>query len=238
MKKFLLLFIFLTLLIFPNIVSAQVSDNVSVSTTVDSKVSKTLSKITLNTAETLADPASHFILMTVLLVDSANIPLPNLVVIVTSNRGSIDIIEPVTTNTTDVNGLVSFKISSFVPGQAILLVNADNLINFNPTDVKFDPLPFPADVTVTVPIPFSKHEITIYAPKKEDLSQLQIDAKKLVNTGTKVNIPFLYFLLFLIIIILCPVFIILNFINVRKIRKMEKQTLEELQRIEQKNNIT
>jgi hypothetical protein len=250
MKKIIILIIYLSIIIFPGFALAQVSGNVAISTTIDSKVSKTHSIITLSANETLADPSSHSILITIKLRDASDNPLPGIDVVLTSSRGSVDAIEAVSKigtgqpydqmrrDKTDANGMTSFRISSFIPGKTTITIVADELITFDPIDLQFDPLPFPSNVTVEVSIPGTGRRITLYSPKPEEgnLTNLQLESKKLVNTGTKITISFWVFILFWILILVSPVFIILNYISNRKIKQMEAQELLYLQKIEQKEN--
>lgn len=232
--------------IFPAFAHAQ--NQVSVAATIDSKVSVALSTVTVSSYETLADPASHSILVTVKLVDNLNAPLPGLNVVLSSTRGSVDIIEDVTKigsgqgademrkAVTDANGLASFRISSFFPGKTTIHIVADQIVSFAPFDLQFDPLPFPTNITVSVPIPGTGKQITLYSPKQQEvsLSNIQQQSKALVNTGTKIEISFWYFLLALLLIILLPISFVYNFLGLRKIRQMEAVALADLQRIEAK----
>lgn len=242
MKKYFLLIVFLIAIVLPLKAFSQSSGDVIVSATVDSKVSKLQSSINTNTTETLADPSSHSVLLTITLKDVNGKPMPNILVIVTSGRGQVDIIEAVSKlapgtvhaaeindmqkDKTDENGQVQFRVTSFVPGEAIFTVLADTLVTLDPIKVTFEPLPFPTDLTVSIDNPFTNKEIVLYSPKQQldrGLSGAQIVAKKLVNTGTKIQISFWYVIIPILLIFLCPLFIILNFFNLRKMRKMEQE---------------
>jgi len=221
---------------------AQGSANVNVAATVDSKVSKLKSTVETNTQTTLADPTNHSILLTITLKDADGNPMPNVLVIVTSNRGQVDIIEAVSKlapgtvqaaeisdmqkDKTDENGQVQFRITSFISGEAILTVTADSLIILDPIKVTFEPLPFPTNITVSITNPITGKEITLYSPKQQieqGLSGTQINAKQLVNTGTKIQLSFWFVVIPTVIIILFLLFIILNFFNLRKMRWMEQE---------------
>ena len=272
-----LIFLSSYLLIFP----AKAAD-VNVSAIVDSKVSKSQSDIDTNTTHTLADPASHSILLTIILKDADGNPMPNILVVVTSSRGQVDIIEAVNKlafgespnrtdgiigsigglafgraqaaeindmqkDITDENGQVQFRVTSFIAGEAVFTVVADTLVTLDPIKVTFEPLPFPANITISVKNPLTGKEITLYSPPTQDeslpdsqteaqkktdvgtgqannvLSPLQSQSKKLVNTGTKVQISFWAFAIPILLILLCPLFIVLSFINLRKMRWMAKE---------------
>ena len=252
MKKLLFSLILLFWIALP---SFGLAEDVNVSATVESKVSKAQSSVETNTKETLADPASHSILLTIVLKDADGNPMPNILVIVTSNRGQVDIIEAVsklasgkTSNRmlgglafgraqaaevsdmqkdkTDANGQVQFRVTSFIPGEVIFTVLADALITLDPIKVTFEPLPYPANITVSITNPITGKEIVLYSPKKqidEGLSGAQITAERLVNTGTKIQLSFWYLAIPILLILLCPLFIILNFFNLRKMRWLEKE---------------
>jgi len=241
--KIIILNIFLLLLILvPTKTFAQTSGNVGVTAVVDSKVSKIESTVDTNATETLADPSSHSILLTITLEDADGNPMPNISVIVSSSRGQVDVIEAISKispykahaaeindmqkDVTDKNGQVQFRVTSFIAGQAIFTVTADTLVALDPIKVTFDPLPFPTDVTVSMSNPFNGREITLYSPNKQistALSAAQISAQKLVNTGTKIEISFWVVAIPCFVILLCPLFIFLNYLNLRKMRKMEKE---------------
>jgi len=92
MKKILFCLILLFWIALPCL---SLAADVNVSAVVDSKVSKTQSDVGTNATQTLADPASHSILLTITLKDAAGNPMPNIPVVVTSSRGQVDIIEAV-----------------------------------------------------------------------------------------------------------------------------------------------
>lgn len=217
------------------------AENVNVGATVDSKVSEANSQVTLNVTETLADPVNHPILLTVILKDKDQKPLPDREVLITSNRGEVDVIEATSKlshyqvhaaeisdmqkGKTDEEGQVSFRITSFIPGKAILQVLADNVVKLNTQTIQFKTLPFPAELTITLELPWTQKEWTMFSPQlqEENLSLSQIEAKAIANPGTKTKINFWVFLLFLLIVVGMPIFIILSFINLRRIRWMEKE---------------
>lgn len=203
---------------------------------VSSLVSKENSSIQLNAQETLADPVNHPILLTVILQDKDQKALSDKEVVVTSNRGKVDIIEPISKisayqvhaaeadiqkDKTDQKGEVQFRITSFIPGLTSLKIMADNIVELPSQTIKFDPLPFPAELVLSVSLPWTSREFTIYSPRiqEESLSAAQIEAKRSANPETKIKINFWVFALFLLIVIGMPIFSVLNFINLRKIRR-------------------
>jgi hypothetical protein len=239
MKKILFCLILLFWIALPGL---SLAADVNVSAIVDSKVSKSQSNISTNTTQTLADPASHSILLTITLKDAAGNPLPNISVIVTSSRGQVDVIEAVSKinnykaqaaevsdmqkDKTDENGQVQFRVTSFIPGEAVFTVLADTLVTLNPIKVTFEPLPFPTNVTISINNPFTGKEIVLYSPKQQigqGLSGAQMAAKELVNTGMKIQISFWALALPVLLILLCPLFIFLSFVNLRKMRWMEQE---------------
>ncbi len=220
------------------------AESVAVSAVVPSEVSAIKSHTTVSANETLADPVNHSVLLTIYLLDEDGNPLPDLVVRITSNRGSVDIIEAVNKigsgdpnmneDTTDANGRVSFRIGSWMSGDAILTITADNLIELPAQQVKFLPLPFPTDLTITIPIPFIEEEIVLLTPKtqEQELTPEQREAKRLVNTGTKVEIPFWIFMLIGIFILSIPILGIVSFIYLRRIRNAERREMALLQKLD------
>lgn len=241
MKKLLLLF-YLLISLSPYLPITAQAESATVSATVDSKVSKIKSTIETSTKETLADPSSHSVLLTITLKDTDGKPLPNIPVVVTSSRGQVDIIEAVSKlapgtvqaaeindmqkDKTDENGQVQFRVTSFVPGEAIFTVLADSLITLDPIKITFEPLPFPTNITVSVTNPITGKDITLYSPKKQEdrnLSTTQIAAERLVNTGTKIQLSIWFILIPLLIVLFFIAFMVLNFLNLRKMRRMEQE---------------
>ena len=208
---------------------------------VPSPVSAANSTVALNATETLADPVNHPILLTVYLLDSNKQPLADKEVVITSNRGNVDVIETTSKlsqyqvhaadvadlqkDKTDSGGKVSFRITSFIPGKAIFQVLADNIVKLKDQTVQFNALPFPADLTITIDLLWTQKEWTIVSPhlQEDKLSPAQKEAKTIAKPGAKIKINFWIFALSIFIVIGMPIFIILSFINLRKIRSMEKE---------------
>jgi len=253
MKKIIFTLISLVFLCLPLKTLAQSSGNVNVSAIVDSKVSKAESTVDTSTKETLADPASHSVLLTITVKDADGKPMPNILVAVYSSRGQVDIVEAVSKiseghaqaaeisqipdiqkDKTDKNGQVQFRVTSFIPGEAIFNVIADTLVTLDPIKVTFEPLPFPSTITLTVLNPFTGKDITLYSPKKQEnsnLSPTQVAAERLVNTGTKIQISYWFLLIPVLVVLLIVTFILLNFLNLRKMRKMEQEQVMLLKKM-------
>lgn len=228
---------------------------VNMAAQVTSPVSKANSSVQLNAQETLADPVNHPLLLTVILLDKDQKPLPDKDVAVTSNRGNVDIIEATSKlsqyqvhaaevsamqkDQTNKEGQVSFRITSFIPGQAFLKIMADTIIELPSQTIKFDPLPFPSNLTISVAVPFSQKEWTIFSPRlqKEKLSSLQKEAETLANTGTKIKFNFWAIFFIFALLILSPLFVILNFANLKKLREVEKEEIELLKKIAVSHNL-
>lgn len=216
--------------------------NVNVSATVPSEVSEPHSKIDLSATEMLADPQNHFIIITITLYDDSMNPLPDLWVEARTNRGEIDVCEPccfcsevmaeqdIKKCKTNAEGKAGFRISSYTPGEVTVYITADTLIEFDPIYIKFLPLPFPAQLTVSVPLPGTDKEIKLIEPKEEITKEMR-EAKRLANIGTEISIPFWLILTIAIFIILTPILLVWNLINVRRVRKMERRELEILKKI-------
>ena len=250
LKKIIFIFeLLLVLFLYPltaHALNPQVDAAYTVSAIVPSKVIKDKSEVYLNPSETLADPTSHQIFLKVTLRDNSDNPLPNLDVWIWTNRGAVDLIQILTgpdadsqqtgpngqgkKGKTDANGEISFSISSWTPGEAVLYIKADSLIDFDSQNIKFDPLPFPAQVTLAVPLP-GGGEIVLLAPPEQKLTPEQKEAKKLANIGTKITIPFWVFVLVFLWLFLIPLFIILMALSIRKIRRTERRELVLLEKI-------
>lgn len=237
---FILLFLSLIIPISTKAVEEAQAEEFNVNAQVLSPVSADNSYTQVNAQETLADPVNHPILLMVTLFDKNGVALPEREVTLTSDRGNVDIIEATSKiseyqvhaaeissfqkDKTDDNGMVSFRVTSFIPGRAILSVKADS-VELKSQTVKFTSLPFPLDLTITVDLLWTQKGWTIFSPhlQEENLSPLQKEAKIIANPGAKIKINFWIFALFLLIVIGMPIFIILNFINLRKMRWMEKE---------------
>jgi len=249
-KSFSLLFLitlsgFLVWMVFPSIVAAQ--DQVAVGATVPSKVSITNSHCEMSANETLADPVHHSVLLICYIFDNTHAPLANINVVVTSNRGAVDIIESVSgTNETGVDGIASFRINSWVPGDTTIQILVDQLVNMPDQKIKFLPLPFPSMVTVSVSIPWTRHKINIISPQPTPpLTPRQEEAKRIANVGTELTIPFWILGIIIGLFIFFLILVITNFLNLRKVKRMERKEIAMLKKINQaeqldnlKNEIT
>lgn len=247
MIKFLLfsvnLFIVFTYALIP--ISVRAVDtvqaaNVNMAAQVSSPVSLENSSVKFNTQKTLADPVNHPLLLTVILLDKDRKPLAGRDVVVTSDRGLVDVIEAISKlsqyqvhaaeissmqkDKTDIEGKSQFRITSFIPGTVPLKIIADT-VQLSEQTVVFDPLPFPADFVLSTSLLWTNKEVIIYSSRiqEENLSVAQVEAKRIANPETKIKLNFWVCALFLLIILGIPVFIFLNFYNLRKIRWMQKE---------------
>lgn len=245
----------LAFLTFPSPVSAQrkaEAESISVTATIPSPVSPSNSYSELNTNETLADPAHHWIILTVYLKDKDKKPLPNREVKVTSNRGQVDIIEAfskirdledresnldgIDIEKTDDKGRAVFRITSFAPGEVELKIIADSLIELKPQRILFSPLPLPFYLTIKIYCVLIDKEWIIYAPfrRTEGFTLAQQKSRELINPGLEIRIPVWFILLSLLYLIGLP---ILVFRYLIKIRKTEKEQILLLRRIAEAQDI-
>jgi len=233
MKKFLVyLFAFLTIcsagFAFPVLAeeNGEVKAAVAVAATVPSDVCPQYSNVGINVTEILAD-ASQKATITVTLKDCSQVPMADIDVEISTDRGGIDILKYVDENgnvqasgdgngvrgKTDANGFAFFQISSRVPGKTTIRTKVDNLVDLNNLTLTFTSLPFPKTVTISVEVPkfiAPSGKITIFKPSQTDNV---VNEEELVNLGVEVIIPqwsvvlgvgavSLNFLLFIIIIVL------------------------------------
>ena len=230
MKKIAFFILILgTLFLFPSWTKAQ---SVSVNALIPSKVSTQYSSATINVNELLAD-LSQRALVTVRLRDSDNKPLDNIPIVISSNRGEIDwiratsasgeiidLVENKSVAKTDENGFAFFRVSSKIPGEAHLAVVADTLVELDSVKIKFLPLPFPTNVTVTVEVPSflsPENKITIFKPSGYDF-----DRDKLVNLGVEIIIPFWLIITILGFLAMGPLLFFIIFFLILRVRKYEK----------------
>ena len=232
----------LAVVMIPSVAMAQTLSEVTVSGYVPSPVDATLSKVEVNTPKTMADPISHPILVYINLVDKENSPLSNKLVVVDSNRGSADAIESMgklakkavegefkmNQDYTDDMGRVSFRLTSFIPGQVNLSITADNMIKLSPVQVEFVPRPFPAYLDVRVDLPFSQRDLYLVSSSYNEggLTNLQKESAESIDIGSEIRIPFWLLLIIFLIIVIPPMLLIINIINVRKMRKEQAEIID------------
>jgi len=206
--------------------------------TVSSQVSKAESTVLTNTKETLADPVNHPVLLTISAKDSSGKTMEGIKISVHSNRGSVDVVEAMdkistfqtvsadseaSSTLTDKHGQASIRVTTFIPGKAILTIDADG-VTLDPVDINFLALPFPSIVTLEVGLPFTQKNLTLYQPAKvneEKLSEGQKEAMKSFSTGTVVKVPFLLFCLLVVVCIVSPILVLINFINLNILKHNE-----------------
>jgi len=224
-------FILLNLFFYSQLVKIKAQE-VNVNALVGSKVVLQYSSATSNVNESLAD-LSQRALITVKLRDADNEPLKDIPVTVFSNRGDIDWIRASSANgeiieliddkpiiKSDENGFVFFRVASKVPGEAHFNVLADNLIEFEPIKIKFLPLPFPTNITVTIEVPSfmsPDNKITIFKPFGHEF-----DRDKLVNLGVEIIIPFWLAATILLLLTLGPILFFIIFLLILRVKKYEK----------------
>lgn len=212
-----------------SVLGEKISENITVTAFVESNVSKDKSSLKQDKTEVLADK-TNMVLITVYVRDKEGNPLANKTVTLLSNRGEVDTIEPVSnpetswlplvyaanssaSAKTDKQGIARFKVSSNVAGKSIFRVIVDGYIELNPIEIKFNGLPFPASLTVTVSTPWGT--ITLFKPTQE--------SGEIVNTGVNINIPLALALIIFVIPILLIMIVLNNYQNLRHLRKAEKK---------------
>lgn len=237
----------------------------TVSALVPSKVSAEKSQVQSSVSEILAE-LSQRVVITINLKDKDGNSLPNIKVELYSNRGEIDSVTAIKAkdgnlsvlspeektdnniNQTDEKGTAIFKVSSTVAGEAILIPIADNIVQLPPIKIKFLPLPFPENVTVSIDVPTfinPQGKIVLFKP-----TEYTIDKQKLINKGIEIRIPTSLFLALAFIILIFPILFFAIFRLIRKVKKAEekevsyiknehdylKRQTELLEKIAQKDN--
>lgn len=233
----ILFFVFFLLV---NLTFAQSSSGtVQVTARVVSPVSVNNSEVKLSTHETIAEPISYPILINVSLQDIKNNPLPGRNVVIVSDRGSVDVIEATSKlsglkaqaediedqankDQTDNNGHVSFRLTSFFPGEANLSITADNEVELPAQKAIFKPRPVALPLNLNVSLPLTSREIHIISSQygNNELSPLQSEQAVAAGYSTKVTVPWWLVLPLLIIIIGFPILLVGGFINVKKIKEL------------------
>lgn len=230
------------------------AESFKVSAFIESQVSAENSVVLPSSDETLADPVNHPLLITVKLMDKSGQALSGKEVTLTSSRGEVDIIEATSkiaarqangdvvamqTDYTNDNGLVSFRVTSFIPGDVILSATADGYVSLTDTKVHFTALPLPAYLILSTDLPFSDKEFVFLSPDipEQYLSPLQKSTKGLQEIGTKIKIPFWFLLAILVSIIAVPLVIFHNLFVLRRIRRDEEMELELIEDLMRSNEI-
>lgn len=223
----------------------------TVTADVPSPVSKDNSKIQLNSTSTLADPASHSVLMTVTLLNAKGDPVSHRPVKVSSSRGDADIIEStsklvaqravgeeakadnnISTDDSDDNGRVSFRITSFIPGSAEIDTVADSVVALSSSTVEFRPLPFPIYLTAAVKIPLVKNEVTLFSAdyKNKNLSASQLQSADNINPTAKISIPSWLFLTIALFALLVLALLVITTYKVSAAKNFSRDDLSQEQR--------
>lgn len=241
-----------------SLTNVYAEDAFQVQARVPSPVSADVSTVKTNTNTALADPASHSILITIVLKDGQNNILPHKEVKVTSSRGDIDIIESTSKllksrvqaadisdvpemqrDETDDNGSVSFRVTSFISGSSKINIIADSVVSLSPVDLTFRPLPFPLSITIVTKCPILNSDLVLLSGEyhQEGLSQLQKSYADKINPGTRIYIPWWVLLLIVIILITLLAAIINSIIARCKLGKVKEEEREILKKIASSNNI-
>jgi len=230
-------------------VSAEVGSPVSPSES-EITVSPSKSSVETTSAEVIAGSGQK-VLITIKLVDANNNPLAGKKVELRSNRGDIDEISPVQsqnavldiesaqaadsnrTNITDKDGIALFTVTSTVPGDATFTVIADNIVLLDQKiKVTFTAPPFPSQVEIAVSNPFTGKEIKIFDtnPKsgQQGIGVASETARNLVNSTTKINIPFVSFIVLVLIGVGIPVFLFIIILLLFRIKRIEQKENEVL----------
>ena len=237
--KFLIVVFSFSFLVFnftQPVFAQEISENITVTAFIESNVSKDDSSVEQDKKEILADKI-NVVLVTVYVRDKDNKPLADKTVTLYSNRGEVDTIEAVANETTglvnkayaangaasaktDQDGIARFKVMSDVAGKAILKVIVDGYIELNPIEVKFNGLPFPSTLTVTITTPsfwglLPQKFITLFKPAQE--------LGEIVNTGVNISIPLALALIIFVIPILLIMIVLNTNRNLRRLRKTEEK---------------
>lgn len=229
------------LLIFSYSFSVVSAVSYEVTGQVPSQVSKENSEVNTSSTKTLADPVNHPVLITVSLADKNGNPLAHKLVQVTSSRGSADIIEATSKisdiraraaddvaddmqkDYTDDNGRASFRVTSFMPGKADILVLADSIVKLSQNQIEFEALPFPMFLSIVFKLPQGKELVLMSSDYQNDyLSSYQREVVSQINPKTKIIFPFWLFVMFLVILLLILLLIGGNIVNVYRLRKVER----------------
>lgn len=241
MKKIILFLLFLGL--FFGKLGFIRAESVNVNAVVPSKVCLQYSAVTQNVNNLLSDLSQRAII-TVKVYDCSNNPLKDIPLAISSNRGEVDwirfsdsggnlldLVDGKPVGKSDENGFAYIRVASKVPGEAQLTVVADTLVEFEPVKIKFLPLPFPTNVTVSVEVPSfinQDKKITLFKPSGAD----KIDREKLVNLGVEIIVPFWLVVLVLSLLAMTPLLFVVIIALLGRIKKYEKYNKLFLEREE------
>jgi hypothetical protein len=235
--KVLFLGVFLLIFSLPKIIFADpppVAEQVTVSAFVDSDVNGSNSSLTADPLEILAD-GNETSTITVTVRDDANNPLANLKVVVSSNRGAIDTIEPAQANT-NIVGEASFTIRSATAGKATVSAFVDNAVTLDDTaTITFTKPPSPTPITVTTTIPpmfgMPGRTITLFKPAAAEENPL-------VESGMELQIPFAIFLLGSAFVVSQPILLSIIVVQSVAYRRRDHKIMEQQEEImDQEENL-
>jgi len=221
-------------------VTAQ-SQTTTVTASIPSRACPQFSIISTNVTEALADN-SQKILVSVQLKDCGQVLMQDSSVSLNTNRGAVDHADAVTATgdvvlrgfgtgvdaKTGTDGMAYFNVYSLVPGDVTVTLKADNILLLGTKDIKFLPIPFPKNISVSVTIPpyigrllpnYNEKTSTLplFVPQKQ-----QFDEAKIVNLGVDLQIPFWFFLIMMLILLAIPTLSTSNIILLRRIRKEQR----------------
>ncbi|GEM_PF-1142552 len=254
LNAFILTFsLFLACVFITPLFAKEVVRDVRVSARVPSTVSPEHSTIQLSKTQAVADPTKDQpVFLTVYLRDAKQKPLPKVEVTLTSSRGDLDVIEAVSklslqnhyalrvnvskmkSDLTDSDGKVSFRVSSFTPGEVVLLIKADSGVTLPAQTIRFLPTSLWDELTITFPLLGTDKEIALLNPEAEltkDLSPLQLEARRKVHVDAKVRVPGWLLVLTLFAIINIVGFLMFVLAMLGKIKRLEHEEVVLLRKI-------
>jgi hypothetical protein len=225
------------------------AESTAILATVPSKACPQFTIISTNVPEALADNTQK-VLVTVELKDCSEELLDGIPITLTTNRAAVDHADVVSSGgevleqgygsgvnaTTGVDGRVYFSVYTDVPGEVIITLKADYIVLLGTKNVKFLPIPFPKNISVSVVVPpvignlFPGYDekdktLPLFVPAKQ-----QFDDAKIVNLGVDLQIPLWSFLLFALVILAIPT---LSTTNILLLRHIRKEQVADTAKIEQ-----
>jgi hypothetical protein len=204
LRKRIFLVLTLAVLLLP---FSAAADDVVVTAQVSSEVSPILTTVTTNLSQLPADGVSS-VIITVTAKNTSGTIASGVNVIISSNRGDVDIFHYYDGNElksgnairTDADGIARFTARSKAPGIATFSASVDTVIANNKPSVTFTPLPFLSNITITVKVPGGK-KIHILQPQAPKVSP----GDTLVNTQMELQISIWVFILLILILLSSPV---------------------------------
>jgi len=201
---------------------------------VASRVSEVYSKMELvGSGEILADGQQAAVILVTLKDKETLVPLPDIPIVPSSNRGDIDKIDPKTANS-NASGQATFTVKSEVAGQSTISGVADGYIGLNDKVViKWLPLPLPTAVKVSIKLP-NFLELFFGIEKLTIINGPETGAPALVNPGREFFLPFW---IILVPLTLISVIIILSSYLLNLSRRLKKYEKTEGKLLEKENEM-